>query len=67
MSPATILAFPRASSCTVISWQTATGAILSSTVTVAVQLSLLPLPSVTVRVTVLAPTSAQVNVVMSKA
>ena len=52
---------PPASSCTVTSWQVATGATLSSTVTVAVQVAVLLLLSVTVRVTVLAPTLAQVK------
>ena len=39
---------------------------LSSTVTVAVQVLLLPLGSVTVKVTVLVPRSAQVNEEVSK-
>ena len=42
---------------------TITGAIKSSTVTVAVQVAILPLASVTVKVTVLAPTLAQVKFV----
>ncbi|MFD2725849.1 hypothetical protein [Hyunsoonleella rubra] len=60
-------AFPEASSCTVMSWQIAVGATLSSTVTVAVHVDVLLLLSVTVRVTVLVPTSAQVNAVVSRA
>ena len=43
------------------SWQTAVGLVLSSTVTVAVQVEVLPLTSVTVRVTVLAPTFEQLK------
>ncbi len=42
-------------------WQFATGFTLSSTVTVLVQVEELPFTSVTVRVTVLAPTFAQVK------
>ena len=61
ISAPVILAWPLASNCTVISWHTATGGILSSTVTVAVQLALFPLTSVTVTVTVLVPISAQVK------
>ena len=44
-------------------WQTATGAVLSTTVTVAPQVELLPFTSVTVSVTGTGPTSAQVKVV----
>src|ERR1043165_3315501 len=61
-SAAVLRAWPVASSCTVIFLQAATGAVLSTTVTVAVQLSLLPLLSVTVKVTVFGPTLAQVKV-----
>ena len=43
------------------------GRMLSSTVTVAVQEAAFPEPSVAVKVTVLAPTSAQVKAVMSSA
>src|SRR5438105_6652260 len=57
-----MLALPVASSCTVMFWQTATGLTLSSTVTVAVQVCSLPFTSVTVRVTGLGPTLAQVKV-----
>ena len=42
-------------------WQLATGRIVSTIVTVAVQVEVLPLLSVTVKVTVLAPTLAQVK------
>ena len=44
-----------------MSWQTAVGLILSSTVTVAEQVEVFPFTSVTVRVTEFAPTSEQVN------
>ena len=50
-----------------ISWQVAVGTILSSTVTVAVQVLELPLPSVTVKVTVLSPRFVQSKVVWSRA
>ncbi len=56
-------AFPVASSCTVMSWHSATGSILSSTVTVATQVSVCPLPSSTVSVMLLVPMSAQVKAV----
>src|SRR5438128_450865 len=59
---AAMLALPLASSCTVMFLQAATGKVLSTTVTVAVQVWLLPLLSATVRVTTLGPTLAQVNV-----
>ncbi len=45
-------------------WQIATGSVLSATVTVLVQVEELPPASVTVRVTVLGPTFAQVKVAM---
>jgi hypothetical protein len=57
--PAVILAEPAPFNCTVRFWQIATGATLSSTVTVAVQVLLLPLTSVTVKTSVFAPTSEQ--------
>ena len=57
--PAVIDVFPVASSCTVMSRANATGATLSSTVTVAVAVLVFPLISVTVSITVLAPTLAQ--------
>ena len=56
-----IVTVPFASSCAVKGWQVAVGATLSSTVTVAVQVELFPFTSVTVKVTVLAPISAQVK------
>ena len=56
---AVILAFPAASNCTVMFWQTAVGAMLSCTVTVALQVDTLPFTSVTVRVTVFVPMLAQ--------
>ena len=67
MSVAEILTFPEASSGTVISWQLAIGATLSSTVTIAEQVLTLPFTSVTVKITVLAPTIVQSKVVWSKA
>ncbi len=45
-----------------MSWQTAIGGTLSSTVTVAEHVEIFPFTSVTVSVTVLAPTLAHVNV-----
>ena len=54
-----MLANPSLSSCTVMSWQSRLGAVLSSTVTVAVQVLVLPLLSSTVSVTVWVPTSVQ--------
>ena len=59
MSAAVIEPFPLLSNWTVTFWQTATGATLSSTVTVAVQVEALPPTSVTVSVTVFAPTLEQ--------
>ena len=50
-----------------MSWATATGSMLSITVTVAVALCVLLEPSVAVRVTVLAPRSSQSNEVISSA
>jgi hypothetical protein len=91
---AVVLPLPVASSCTVTSWQMATGATLSitvtmdrgagagvavhvwqmatgltlsSTVTTVVQVLTLPFTSVTVSVSVLAPTSEQTNAVWLKA
>ena len=46
---------------TVMFWQRAVGGVLSRTVTVAVQVAVLPLPSATVNVTVLGPKCAQVK------
>src|SRR5690606_26040547 len=59
ISVAEMLAFPVASSWTLIFLVTTAGAVTPSTVTIAVALSVLPFESVTVRVTVLAPTSPQ--------
>ena len=58
--------FPVPSNCTVIFLQVATGSILSSTVTVAVQVAEFPLTSVPVSVTVLVPIFAQVNEEISR-
>src|SRR4030043_378252 len=66
MSAAAIVTLPVASRYASISWQTATGEIVSMTVTVAWHWSVLPLLSVTVRVTVLVPTSEQVKSVTSR-
>ena len=57
----TMVALPEASSCTVISVQTALGSMSSSTVTVDVQVDVFPLGSVAIKVTVFAPTSVQEN------
>ena len=54
---------PVVPSCTVMAWQMAFGATLSSTVTVAEQVLEFPLPSVTVSVTALVPTLPQVKLV----
>src|SRR5260370_1260870 len=54
-------AWPVASSWTVMFLQAATGWVSSTTVTVVPQVALLPWPSLTVSVTVLAPTLAQVK------
>ena len=64
---AVVLPAPCAFNCTVIFWQFATGATLSSTVTVAEHVEVLPLLSVTVRVTVLAPIFVQSKLVLLKA
>ena len=58
---AVVEALPLVSKMTVTFWQVATGATLSFTVTTAVQVAVLPAPSVTVSVTLLVPTFAQVN------
>src|SRR4030042_1076531 len=60
-----IVTLPVASKYASISWQTATGEIVSMTVTVAVHWSVLPLLSVTVSVTVFAPTSTHAKSVTS--
>ena len=59
---AEVLPLPEASSCTVSGWQTALGAMVSRTVTVALQVLVLPEPSDTVRVTLFVPRSAQKKV-----
>ena len=61
-SAAVIEPFPLLSNWTVTVWQVATGATLSSTVTVAVQVELLPSLSVTVKVAEFEPTFEQLNV-----
>ena len=61
ISPAVMLAFPLPSRKTVTSRHTAAGAVVSCTVTVAVQVAVPPSTSVTVRVDVLAPRFAQVK------
>ncbi len=63
---AATVALPLASKFTVTFWQSAVGAVLSTTVTVAVQVLTLPLVSVTVRVTVLAPTWLQSKLAWSR-
>ena len=63
MSLAVVVALPFASNCTVMSCATTAGTNRSCTVTVALLLALLPLVSMTVRLTVLAPTSAHVKLV----
>ena len=62
-----MLANPSLSSCTVMPWQSRLGAVLSSTVTVAVQVLVLPLLSSTVNVTSWEPTSAQSKMPISMA
>ncbi len=64
---AVMLALPEGSSCTVMFWQTATGATLSSTVIVVEHVVELPFTSVTVRTSVFAPTSEQTNAVWLRA
>ena len=67
ISAGTITAFPLASNCTVISWLMATGSIWSCTVTSAFAVDVLPLLSVTVKVTMLGfvATSEQLKSVLS--
>ena len=66
ISATVILAIPFASNWIVKgAAQLATGETLSSTVTIVVQVELFPFTSVTVRVTVFGPTSAQVKSVIS--
>ena len=59
---AVILALPELFNCTVMFWVTTNGLTVSTTVTIAVPVLILPLLSVTVKVTVLAPVFEQVNV-----
>src|SRR6056300_856670 len=65
MSDVVMLADPEASNATVMSCATATGSMLSTTVTVAVASCVFPLPSVAVNVTTFAPRSSQSNEVIS--
>jgi len=58
---ALMLAFPAEFRFTVIFWQSAIGGVTSFTITVALQVDVFPFTSVTVSVTVFAPTLAQVN------
>jgi len=58
---AVMVAVPPAPKVTVSGWQVAVGAILSATVTVVVQVDLLPLASVTCNVTWLGPTLVQLK------
>ena len=60
------VAFPIASSCKVVGLQNIEGAILSSTVTVAEQVALLPAASVTVKMTVFEPKLLQSKAVLDK-
>jgi hypothetical protein len=60
---AVVDAVPDAPNCSVTSWQSAIGAMLSSTVIVAVQVVTFPFTSVTVNVSVFAPTSLHTNAV----
>src|SRR5690606_32303056 len=64
-SSAVMVACPMASKYTVMSCAWATGAISSTTVTVACDVEKFPEPSYTVKVTVFGPASAQVNKVLS--
>ena len=64
MSPAVMVAFPLASRKTLMLWQTAVGAVESTTVTVEVQEELLLLASARFRVTVLEPISEQLKLLL---
>src|SRR6266508_2503677 len=64
---AVMLAFPLASSCTVMFLHRALGNTLSTTVTMASQVATLSLLSVTVSLTVFGPTLTQVKLVLSMA
>ena len=61
ISPAVIVALPLPSSETVTFWQTAIGEIVSWTVAAETRVEELPLPSLTVRVTLLLPTLLQLK------
>src|SRR5215813_9588558 len=61
-----MLAWPLASSCTVMFLQSALGSTLSTTVTRASHVATLSLLSVTVSLTVFGPTLAQVNAALSR-
>src|SRR5690606_3625608 len=63
--PAMVTVPVTGSSSTVMFWQATTGAVTSSTVTIAVQLLVLPFTSVAVRVTLLSPTLLQSKMSMS--
>jgi hypothetical protein len=54
-------ALPAALSWMVMFWHCATGAVLSITFTVALQVAMFPLPSVTVKTTIFVPTLEHVN------
>jgi hypothetical protein len=62
ISPALIEVFPLASNCRVKSWQIAVGEVMSSTVTVALQVAEFRLASVTVKTTGFVPTLLQSKV-----
>ena len=64
-SPGNTTAFPAPSRFIVNGWQTAVGEIVSSTVTVELQLTVFPEGSDPVCITVLSPASAQVKSLMS--
>ena len=65
-SAGVMVAIPKASSDTVISWQRAIGEILSCTTTLAMQISEFSSSSVTVKLTILIPISAQVKSMTSR-
>ena len=65
MSSGVIIAIPSASSCTVISIHIAVGGSSLTMVTIASQVEVSPLLSVTVRTTILSPIFSQVNVSLS--
>jgi len=63
ISVPTIVTVPEASNCTVMGWQIAVGGVMSWTVTMAVQVLIFPLISVTVNTTLFGPTLLQVKAV----